>query len=128
MSAILWFLFGILFALVVGHFVVEWFIDLLRRRGGVEPRRTNEVDNRIVGLFERTLAFTLAFANFPSYYAILIAWMAAKLALNWKRPLPPSKENSKEERERRVYGMSALMAGTLSLGIGVIGGIIARCN
>jgi hypothetical protein len=124
--SVFWFLIGLLFALVLGHFVVEWFINWVRTKSGVEPRRTNNIDNRIVGLFERTLAFALAFANFPGTYAVLIAWMAAKLALNWKRP--PSKESSKAERERRVYGISALMAGTLSLSIGVIGGIIARCN
>jgi hypothetical protein len=122
--SVLWFLFGLLFALAFGHFVVEWFINWLRTRSGVKPRRTNEVDHRIVGLFERTLAFALAFANFPGTYAVLIAWMAAKLALNWKRP--SSKESSNAERERRVYGISALMAGTLSLSIGVVGGIIAR--
>jgi len=127
--SVFWFLVGLLFALVLGHFVVEWFINWVRTKSRVEPRRTNAgVDNWIVGLFERTLAFGLAFANFPGTYAVLIAWMAAKLALDWKRPLPPSKGSSKEERERRVYGISALMAGTLSLSIGVIGGIIARCN
>jgi len=124
--SVFWFLVGLLFALVLGHFVVEWFINWVRTKSGVEPRRTNAgVDNWIVGLFERTLAFALAFANVPGTYAVLIAWMAAKLALNWKRPLPP-KGSKKEERERRVYGISALMAGTLSLSIGVIGGIIAR--
>jgi ABC-type dipeptide/oligopeptide/nickel transport system permease subunit len=46
--------------------------------------------------------------------------MAAKLAANWQR------------REEADYGVRAntliaLMAGTLSLGIGVLGGLIARC-
>jgi hypothetical protein len=80
------FLVGLLFALVLGHFVVEWFLNWVRTKSSVEPKRPNAgIDNWIVGLFERTLAFVLVLANFPGTYAVLIAWMTAKLALNWKR-------------------------------------------
>jgi hypothetical protein len=81
----------------------------------------------IVGLFERTFAFGLVFTNVEGAYAVLGAWMAAKLALNRQRP-PFNADDAEAERQVRVYGISALMAGTLSLGLGVIGGVIARCG
>ena len=122
------FIAGLLFALVLGHFVVGWFIDWVRTKSGVPTKREGAgVPNEIVGLFERIFAFAVTFANVEGAYALLIAWMAAKLALNWERP-PYNGADVKEERLVRVYGISALMAGTLSLSLGVIGGIIARCG
>ena len=50
--------------------------------------------------------------------------MGAKLALNWKKQTFTGLSDA--DRMVRVYGISALMAGTLSLGFGVIGGLIAR--
>jgi hypothetical protein len=56
---------------------------------------------------------------------VLLAWMTAKLAANWQRQ-PYKGDGGAKDQELRVYSISALMAGTLSLSIGVIGGAIAR--
>ena len=56
---------------------------------------------------------------------VLIAWMAAKLAANWQR-----RELTDNERKSlwiRAQTFVALMAGVLSLAIGVLGGSIAHC-
>jgi hypothetical protein len=122
------FVVGLGFALGLGHLVVKWFLGWVRERSGVPANRAEAgVENWIVGLFERTLAFVLAFANVEGAYVVLGAWMAAKLALNWRRH-PFNKDDPNAEREVRVYGISALMAGVLSLGFGVIGGAVARCG
>ena len=126
-SSMFMFITGLAFALGVG-LVVGPFLTWVRTKSKVDPKRPGRegVPSWITGLVERTFAFAVAFANVEGAYAVLIAWMTAKLALNWKRH--PYKLNKKEERKVRVYGISALLAGTLSLGIGVIGGLIARCG
>jgi hypothetical protein len=121
------FITGLAFALGVGHLLVGPFLTWVRANSDVDPKRPGRegVPPCITGLVERTLAFAVAFANVEGAYVVLIAWMTAKLALNWNRPGADVKE---DERQVRVYGISALLAGTLSLGIGVIGGLIARCG
>jgi hypothetical protein len=79
--SVLFFLVGLVFALVIGHMVVNWLLETVRTKSGVPVKRLEAgVDNSIVGLFERTFAFAVAFANFEGAYAVLLAWMAAKLA------------------------------------------------
>ncbi len=133
----LFFLFvGLVVALGVGHLVVTCFLTAVRTSFGYPAQRKGTILwPWFTGLFERTLAFVVALADVDGAYAVLIAWMAAKLALNWQRPAAPEadkpvndKKRPTNDEERRIYGFSALMAGVLSLGIGVIGGIIARCG
>jgi hypothetical protein len=51
--------------------------------------------------------------------------MTAKLAANWQRQ-PFKGDGGVKDQKLRVYTISALMAGTLSLGFGILGGLIAR--
>lgn len=125
---------GLFVAFVVGHFFVVWFLKEVRERWGVKPREGAQ-GGPLVGHFERALAFLLVLASVESTYVIILtAWMAAKLALNWKRPLPPrsrgetKKQREEKEREHRARGFSALMAGVLSLGLAVTGAAIVRCG
>jgi hypothetical protein len=126
--SVLLFIAGLVVALPLGHVVVKWFLDTVRKISDVPTDRPGAgVPNWIVGLFERTFAFGVVFTNVEGVYAVLGAWMAAKLALNWQRP-SYNKDDPNAEWQVRVYGISALMAGTLSLSLGAIGGAIARCG
>jgi hypothetical protein len=53
------------------------------------------------------------------------ALVTAKLASNWQRQ-PFKGDGGEADQLVRVYSISALMAGTLSLGFGILGGLIAR--
>ena len=120
------FIAGVVFALGLGHVVVDWFLTWVRNKSDPSTPVYYQagVPNWITGVFERLFAFVLVFFNVPGTYVLLIAWMGAKLALNWKKQTFTGLSDA--DRMVRVYGISALMAGTLSLGFGVIGGLIAR--
>jgi hypothetical protein len=122
------FIVGLAVALLA-HFPVDWFVRWLRHKSDVPPRelRQQAVPNSIVGTFERLLAFFLVCLNVEGAYAILIAWMAAKLAASWQRqPISGGLEAEEADREIRAGIFIALMAGTVSLIFGVVGGAIAR--
>jgi len=100
-------------------------VDWLLKRSNVGPLEKG-VPPWIVGMFERLLAFTIFLFHVKSAYTLLIAWMAAKLASNWqRRPWPEGKDDG---REIRANTFIALMAGTLSLALGVLAGTIAHCG
>ena len=80
----------------------------------------------IVGTFERLLAFLLVTFTVAGTYAVLIGWMAAKLASDWQRQPITARTTRKAARTIRAQTITALLAGTLSLGFGVAGGLIAR--
>ena len=101
MSVVL-FIVGLAVALLV-HFPVDWFVRWLRRKSDVPPRelRHQAVPVSIVGTFERLLAFFLVYLNVEGAYAILIAWMVAKLAANWQRQLISGSQDA-EEADREI--------------------------
>jgi hypothetical protein len=106
--------------------IVKWFVQWVRTKSGVPIDREGEgVPPWIVGTFERLLAFALIFFDVEQALTVLIAWMAAKLAANWQRQTLAGDE-SEADRKIRIYTLTALMAGTLSLAFGVLGGAIAR--
>lgn len=125
---VLLFVGGLAVALLA-HFPVKWFLDWVRRESGVPTEAEGKrVPSWITGTFERLFAFLLviAISDVDQVALILLAWMAAKLAANWQRQ-PVKGDDSEADQRVRVYTISALMAGTLSLVLGVSGGAIARC-
>ncbi len=118
------FVMGLAVALLA-YVPVEEFQSWLRRRCRV-PRHDQAVPVWITGTFERLLAFFLILlTDGQGAYAVLIAWMAAKLAANWPRwPLP--KEDDEQLRKLRARTFIALMTGIVSLAFGVFGGLIAN--
>jgi hypothetical protein len=107
------------------RYPVQWFSNWLYRESDVQPG-VKGVPPWIVGEFERLLAFAIFFLKIEDAYTLLIAWMAAKIAANWqRRPWPDEPE---EARRLRAETFIALMAGTLSLFFGVVGGSIAHCG
>jgi hypothetical protein len=133
-----WFqvVFGAALALLA-HWPVMLFVDGIRsasdvptdRRGPTPPGVPREgVPPEITGTFERVLAFTLAlYADKAEVVGtVLAAWLGAKLAANWQRQSLSVKINSVENKRVRVYTLTALMGGVLSLAFGVAGGLVAR--
>jgi hypothetical protein len=128
--SVLLFILGLAIALLA-HFPVEWFVYWLRHKSDLPPRELRKltVPVPIVGTFERLLAFFLVFLNVEGTYAILIAWMAAKLAFNWRRrPLSSSSDDLEVEADREIRAgtLVALMGGIVSLTFGILGGVVAR--
>jgi hypothetical protein len=78
----------------------------------------------IIGYFERYLAFLVLVSGVSDAGTILAAWMVAKLAANWQR-----REMGEDEETNaviRANTLIALMAGTVSLVLDALGGLIAR--
>ena len=81
----------------------------------------------IVGTFERLLAYAIFVIGIQEAYTLLIAWIVAKLASNWQwRSL--DKVGPKLDREIRAQSLIPLMAGTLSVAIRAVAGVLARSH
>lgn len=86
----------------------------------------NPISSRILmGVFERLMTFFLVVSKVdPTAIAtVLVAWTGAKLASNWQRA-PVTGKRGDYVRGRTLV---ALMAGTLSLAFGILGGLVALC-
>ena len=118
---------GLVVAWPLGYLVVEWLIRILNRLCDLPPKPEGPAFPAwLLGLFERALAFVLVVAKRDQIAVVLIAWMAAKLAINWQRPVEQSAAQS--EPERRIRGFITLIAGVVSLSFGILGGVIASGN
>jgi hypothetical protein len=75
------------------------------------------VPRNITGTFERLFAAALAFAGLTrgEIVTVLVAWIAAKLASNWQR--------RRTEDNAPAHALLAMMAGTVSVTLGAIGGL-----
>jgi hypothetical protein len=125
----------------VGQFL-EW-LRVQSNIKGVRSVRTRGVPVEIVGPFERLLAFILVvFAGFaPATLTVILAWLGAKLAASWHRvPITPLKdprssigaakrasEDYEAGRQARAGTLSALIAGVVSVTVGVVLGLAVRC-
>ena len=79
---------GLLVAFVLGELAVVKFKTYLENSADLKPRdRKGRVPGYITGRFERTLAFLVVVIGVAPE-AVLLAWLAAKLAANWQRPAP----------------------------------------
>jgi hypothetical protein len=105
---------------------MQEFVDWLRNKSGVTKPGCPRVPPWVTGIFERYLAFIVVAFNVENAGTILLAWMAAKLAANWQRQVM-IEGSELYNRTMVTYTMIALIAGTLSLLLGALGGLIARC-
>jgi len=130
-----------LIVVVASGFIVRGFLSACNRWHGLPDRRQfDRMDARLLGLFERFFAFlvVIVFWDTKEAAALLLAgWMGAKLLSNWHRG-PYDVSNGPDRRRRRSNDIDergeavwrtrtfiALMTGVVSLGIGVLGGLIA---
>lgn len=131
---------GSIFLVLLGLAVVwfaDWpvklFYDWARKLTDLPHRDysnpTIAVERRFTGTFERLLAFglVLMLQDTESIAVILAAWLGAKLAANWERR---SLVDLSQEEARDVRGSTlvALMTGIVSVGFGLLAGVIARCG
>lgn len=137
---------GLVFSLCVGGWAVNHFYERLRtymRLPVVEDPATRRVPERVTGAVERAF-FTLLVAFFgPAASAVMIAWLAVKMAANWNRPdvgitqttpssrLPGVQRAAQRlmelQRVRRARGaVRAAVVGLLSMGFALVGGMISR--
>ena len=89
----------------------------------ITEKTYKHVPSWILGDFERLLAFGLVAFAVPQAGTALIAWLAAKLAANWRRR--DAGDDSDEAAIIRANTFIALMAGVLSVILGAVGGLIA---
>jgi uncharacterized membrane protein YccF (DUF307 family) len=116
---------GVTLALIA-YWPVGWFLDWLRRESDFkEVRKERCVPPLIVGTFERLLAFILIVSGVDDALTVLGIWLGLKIAASWQ---VIASKSTKMEREVRVGTMTGLMGGILSLGFGVVGGLVARCG
>ena len=116
--------------LLLIHWPMGWFLYWLRTESGIEGERSVEevgVPPEIVGPFERLLAFFLMLFDVTGAAAVLAAWLAGKLAASWKR-YPVDQKDPTPGRGVRAGTMSALIAGVVSVSIGVLVGLAVRCE
>ena len=122
-SCVLLFLIGLASTRLV-HRPVAWFLEWLRGKSDFrDPRPKPGVPHVITGTFERALAFILVLSiSFDKAVTVLGIWLGLKLAANWQA-MP---KDEKTSREVRVGTLTALMAGVVSVSLGVSAGLIAR--
>jgi hypothetical protein len=78
-----------------------------------------------MGAFERIMAAIVVAANVPNAYALIAAWLGAKLAASWQR-LPVDKDDPEAGRKIRAGTQAALIAGVISVSFGVVAGLLVR--
>jgi hypothetical protein len=83
----------------------------------------------ITGNFERLLAFFLVFLHVEGAYALIALWLGAKLAASWHRlPTEPYGDDEKREYNRQIRAgtLCALIAGIVSVLVGVLAALVVR--
>jgi len=105
----------------------------LREKSRIEPRKVSEegVPVWITGHFERLLAFLLVVLHVEGAYTLIALWLGAKLAASWQRiPTEIQKGDEWKSREHsrqvRAGTLCALIAGIVSILIGVAAGLVVR--
>jgi hypothetical protein len=113
---------GLLFSLIVGHFVIAVSLDFLRYSVGVP--KLEAIPASLTGLLER-LFFTIVIGvrdvELTSEIPMaMVAWLGLKLAANWNRDEHELKDKS------RAGAVSAALAGLVSMLFAFVGGLLCR--
>jgi len=109
--------------LVVGHFATWVFLKVLRARTGIGTKPGSITPPKrlapwLTGVVERLFFTVLIGFNVAGAPPAMIGWLAVKLATNWNHPI------WKEDPDVRTFALSALLAGLVSMGFAVLGGVI----
>ncbi|WP_157468134.1 hypothetical protein [Desulfatibacillum aliphaticivorans] len=139
MSTVFFMVMGFTFSIVCGHAVVSKFSDWFAHEIEKECRGW-EIDVNIcqqsifrvnilaatVGHVER-IFFTVATIISPaSGPAVMVGWLALKMATNW-HPYSSSSTKCKEESQvLRAKAMGAVSSGLLSMLFALFGGLLCR--
>jgi hypothetical protein len=91
--------------LVLAQLVMPHIFSWLRVKSRLPAQRPEEetgLPASIMGAFERILAAVVVAANVPNAYALIAAWLGAKLAASWQR-LPVDKDDPEAGRKIRAW-------------------------
>ena len=112
---------------LVGGGVAAWlFLKILRRwmnlsKDESPDEPTRAVPSWLTGGIERLFFSLLIYFQFSGVPAAMLIWLTLKMVTNWNSPI---REDADAKHIRLAF--SALLAGLVSLGFAVIGGVIAR--
>lgn len=114
---------GLTFSLLIGHGVTWLFLLVLRcaLKVGEKPSLDDSekrVPPWLTGVTERLFFTVLVGLDIPGVSAAMVGWLALKLATNWNHPA------WKERTDARTFGLSALLAGLVSMMFALLGGLI----
>ncbi|TKD44795.1 hypothetical protein [Azotobacter chroococcum] len=117
--------FGLLFSLLLGHFIVEYFLWALRKKMALGEKpllldNPKRVPPWLTGAMERLFFTILVALNISGTPAAMIGWLGLKVATNWNHP------DYKDNPKARSFAFSGLLAGLLSLLVAFVGGRICR--
>jgi hypothetical protein len=116
---------GMTFSVIVGGIVTCAFLEGLRRYQKLGKDSDGSGDSRPVppwlrGVMERAFFSVIVALNISGAAIAMIAWLTLKMVTNWNRP-----GGSRDLKEIRL-AFSALLAGLVSMGFAIVGGVICR--
>lgn len=118
---------GFLVSLVGGGIAAWLFLKILRWWMRVSKTKDKNEETRAVpswltGFIERFFFTLLIVFNLPGVPAAMLIWLTLKMVTNWNSPLRKAEVDIKHIR----LAFTSLLAGLVSLGFSVYGGLIAR--
>jgi hypothetical protein len=122
----MWWILGLLFSLLAGHFGTQYFKDWLRSRINLDEKtalsetNSKRIPPEVTGLVERSFFTIVVGVNLTGASTAMIGWLALKMATNWNHP------DWKDKPEARSFAFSALLSGLVSMGFATLGGLICR--
>lgn len=120
MNTVIAWIVGLVLSALVGYMLVGVFLFWLRAKLGVPfEKESPGVSPGITGGMERIFFSSLVAADASGYATAMIVWLALKLVANWNRP-------DETERTRRLWGISGLVAGLMSLWVALLGGLFIK--
>lgn len=117
---------GFLVSLVGGSITVWLFLKILRwwmhiSKQKYEHEETRGVPAWLTGVIERLFFTLLIYFKLPGVPAAMLIWLTLKMVTNWNSPL------RKEVDIKHIrLAFTSLLAGLISMGFAVYGGLIAR--
>lgn len=127
--------FALLFSLLIGHLLTDLFVQSLRKpKKNADPEEKNKFESFLesqkpkiiigvpawlIGILERFFFTILIGAKVSGAAVAMMTWLLVKMASNWNKIIS-------EEPDARVYGISALAGGMMSMVFALIGGLIYR--
>ncbi|WP_126453446.1 hypothetical protein [Sulfuriflexus mobilis] len=112
---------------LIGGGIGAWlFLKLLRKwmrltKEAEENSGSRAVPSWITGVIERFFFTLLVHFQLPGVPAAMLIWLTLKMVTNWNSPL-----RKEADKNHTRLAFSALLAGLISLGFAVYGGLISR--
>ena len=112
---------------LIGGGISAWlFLKILRLWMHLSKEKdvteeTRAVPSWVTGAIERLFFTLLIYFKLPGVPAAMLIWLTLKMVTNWNSPL-----RQETDKKHTRLSFTALLAGLISLGFAVYGGLIAR--